>query len=222
MAGQARSNPGSCSHHAPGSAPSGRSREGSPSPAPTDPAAIPGAGVPPPLRGLPPQPGRGGARRNRPFAHAHLVHGPPRSDPREVTRPKHLLHASTYLGGQSPHPQSCGPTVCVCVGGQKPLLGATAQAVANAEMGQRMRAGLGFILNPGERTAMGAGRSLPSSGPAVPCSDHQVAGMSVASGPRAIRGPRKTGSLLAWQGSRGPGPHEPGRLKAFLQLLGPT
>jgi len=69
---------------------------------------------------------------------------------------------------------------------------------------------------------MGAGLRLPSSGPAVPHSDHQVAGLSVASGPGAIPGPRETGSFLAWQGSRGPGPQELGRLKIFLQLLGPT
>lgn len=69
---------------------------------------------------------------------------------------------------------------------------------------------------------MGAGAQAspptpPGSGPAVPRSDRQGAGLSVASGPGAVPGPQETGSLLAWQGSQGPG-----RLKALLQLLGPT
>lgn len=53
MAGQARGSPGSRTHRAPGSAPGGRSRQGSRGSAPADPVAILG----------------GGAGRNRPFAH---------------------------------------------------------------------------------------------------------------------------------------------------------
>ena len=116
MAGQARGSPGSRTHRA-RLCTRLRSREGSRAP-PRGPVAILGAGVspgsPPPLLGPPPSAwtGRGLDGIAQTFAH---VHGPPRPNPQEVTRSKHLLHASTYPGGQSPDPQSCGPTVCVCV-----------------------------------------------------------------------------------------------------------